>query len=151
RINKNILSDLQERLIYKEMQLNLLERTNPQSEEIPFLKAEVSTIQERLPSLATGVSRRDSAEKEPETVAGVRIQLARLQTHLDRLSDKEQPLLEVVDRAIAPTEPNNSPRAALVLALAGIVGFFGSIFLVFLMDFIGKMKEQHLAKESLST
>ena len=151
RINKNVLSDLQERLIYKEMQLNLLERINPQSEEIPFLKAEVSTIQERLPSLATGVSRRDSAEKEPETVAGVRIQLARLQTHLDRLSDKEQPLLEVVDRAIVPIEPNNSPRADLILALAGIVGFFGSIFLVFLMDFIGKMKEQHLAKESSST
>ncbi|MEK9761399.1 MAG: hypothetical protein VW729_01890, partial [Deltaproteobacteria bacterium] len=93
----------------------------------------------------------DSAEKEPETIAGVRIQLARLQTHLDRLRDKEQPLLEVVDRAIVPTEPNNSPRAALILALAGIVGFFGSIFLVFLIDFIGKMKEQHLAKESSST
>jgi hypothetical protein len=31
RINKNVLSDLQERLIYKEMQLNLLERINPQS------------------------------------------------------------------------------------------------------------------------
>ncbi|MEC7218964.1 MAG: hypothetical protein VXW29_00990, partial [SAR324 cluster bacterium] len=97
------------------------------------------------------VSPRDSAEKEPETVAEVRIQLAKLQTRLDRLSDKEQPLLEVVDRAIAPTEPNNSPRAALILALAGIVGSFGSIFLVFLMDFIGKMKEQHLAKESSST
>lgn len=148
RINQNVLSDLQERLVYKEMQLNLLERINPQSEEIPFLKAEVSTIQERLPSLATGVSRRESAEKEPETVAGVRIQLARLQTHLDRLNDKEQPLFEVVDRAIVPTEPNNSPRAALILALAGIVGFFGSIFLVFLIDFIQKMREQHLAKES---
>ena len=148
RINQNVLSDLQERLIYKEMQLNLLERINPQSEEIPFLKAEVSTIQERLPSLATGVSRRESAEKEPETVAGVRIQLARLQTHLDRLNDKEQPLLEIVDRAIVPTEPNNSPRAALILALAGIIGVFGSIFLVFLIDFIQKMREQHLAKES---
>ena len=148
RINQNVLSDLQERLIYKEMQLNLLERINPQSEEIPFLKAEVSTIQERLPSLATGVSRRESAEKEPETVAGVRIQLARLQTHLDRLSDREQPLFDVVDRAIVPSEPNNSPRAVLILALAGIVGFFGSIFLVFLIDFIQKMREQHLAKES---
>ena len=148
RINQNVLSDLQERLIYKEMQLNLLERINPQSEEIPFLKAEVSTIQERLPSLAKGGSRRESAEKEPETVAGVRIQLARLQTHLDRLSDREYPLFDVVDRAIVPTEPNNSPRAALILALAGIVGFFGSIFLVFLIDFIQKMREQHLAKES---
>jgi hypothetical protein len=148
RINQNVLSDLQERLVYKEMQLNLLERINPQSEEIPFLKAEVSTIQERLPSLAKGISRRESAEKEPETVAGVRIQLARLQTHLDRLSDREYPLFDVVDRAIVPTEPNNSPRAALILALAGIVGFFGSIFLVFLIDFIQKMREQHLAKES---
>ena len=148
RINQNVLSDLQERLVYKEMQLNLLERINPQSEEIPFLKAEVSTIQERLTSLAKGGSRRESVEKEPETVAGVRIQLARLQTHLDRLNDKEQPLFEVVDRAIVPTEPNNSPRAALILALAGIVGFFGSIFLVFLIDFIQKMREQHLAKES---
>lgn len=148
RINQNVLSDLQERLIYKEMQLNLLERIKPQSEEIPFLKAEVSTIQERLPSLAKGGSRRESVEKEPETVAGVRIQLARLQTHLDRLSDREQPLFDVVDRAIVPSEPNNSPRAALILALAGIVGFFGSIFLVFLIDFIQKMREQHLAKES---
>jgi hypothetical protein len=148
RINQNVLSDLQERLIYKEMQLNLLERINPQSEEIPFLKAEVSTIQERLPSLAKGGSRRESVEKEPETVAGVRIQLARLQTHLDRLSDREQPLFDVVDRAIVPSEPNNSPRAVLILALAGIVGFFGSIFLVFLIDFIQKMREQHLAKES---
>jgi LPS O-antigen subunit length determinant protein (WzzB/FepE family) len=130
------------------MQLSLLERINPQSEEIPFLKAEVSTIQERLPSLAKGGSRRESVEKEPETVAGVRIQLARLQTHLDRLNDKEQPLLEIVDRAIVPTEPNNSPRAVLILALAGIVGFFVSIFLVFLIDFIQKMREQHLAKES---
>ena len=148
RINQNVLSDLQERLIYKEMQLNLLERINPQSEEIPFLKAEVSTIQERLPSLAKGGSRRESVEKEPETVAGVRIQLARLQTHLDRLSDREQPLFDVVDRAIVPSEPNNSPRAVLILALAGIVGFFGSIFLVFLIDFIQKIREQHLAKES---
>jgi len=148
RINQNVLSDLQERLVYKEMQLNLLERINPQSEEIPFLKAEVSTIQERLPSLAKGGSRRESVEKEPETVAGVRIQLARLQTHLDRLSDREQPLFDVVDRAIVPSEPNNSPRAVLILALAGIVGFFGSIFLVFLIDFIQKMREQHLAKES---
>jgi len=148
RINQNVLSDLQERLVYKEMQLNLLERTNPQSEEIPFLKAEVSTIQERLPSLAKGGSRRESVEKEPETVAGVRIQLARLQTHLGRLSDREQPLFDVVDRAIVPSEPNNSPRAVLILALAGIVGFFGSIFLVFLIDFIQKMREQHLAKES---
>ena len=148
RKNQNVLSDLQERLIYKEMQLNLLERIKPQSEEIPFLKAEVSTIQERLPSLAKGGSRRESVEKEPETVAGVRIQLARLQTHLDRLSDREYPLFDVVDRAIVPTEPNNSPRAALILALAGIVGFFGSIFLVFLIDFIQKMREQHLAKES---
>ena len=148
RINQNVLSDLQERQVYKEMQLNLLERINPQSEEIPFLKAEVSTIQERLPSLAKGGSRRESVEKEPETVAGVRIQLARLQTHLDRLSDREQPLFDVVDRAIVPSEPNNSPRAVLILALAGIVGFFGSIFLVFLIDFIQKMREQHLAKES---
>ena len=148
RINQNVLSDLQERLVYKEMQLNLLERINPQSEEIPFLKAEVSTIQERLPSLAKGGSRRESVEKEPETVAGVRIQLARLQTHLGRLSDREQPLFDVVDRAIVPSEPNNSPRAVLILALAGIVGFFGSIFLVFLIDFIQKMREPHLAKES---
>ena len=138
------LNKLQERLVYKEMELKLIEQINPQSIELPPLKAEVETIQEKLSTLET--SQQQAGNREAETISGLRIALARLETHVSRLKDTDKPLLEIVDSAIVPLEPNNSPKAALILALSGIVGFFGSIFLVFFLDFIDKVRQQYNKK-----
>jgi LPS O-antigen subunit length determinant protein (WzzB/FepE family) len=147
-VNSNVLSRLQERLLRQKMQLDLLEQINPQSAEILPIKAEVETIEEKLSSLQE--SKNENSNREAETLAGLRIQLARQETHVKRLQETELPLLEIVDSAVVPIEPSNSPKTALILGLSGLVGFFGSILLAFLIDFIQKLRTQYTTNLSVN-
>ncbi len=149
KIDSGTVAKLQERLIYKEMELELIERINPQSLELPPLIAEVETIQKKLSAIEANPQQ--SVDGEAETVSGLRIQLARLETHSSRLKDTDKPLLEIVDSAVVPLEPNNSPKAALILALCGIMGCFGSILLVFFLNFIEKVREQYSNKVAVDS
>ena len=147
-VNSNVLSRLQERLLRQKMQLDLLEQINPQSAEILPIKAEVETIEEKLSSLQE--SKNENSNREAETLAGLRIQLAKQETHVKRLQEAELPLLEIVDSAVVPIEPSNSPKTALILGLSGLVGFFGSILLAFLIDFIQKLRTQYTTNLSVN-
>ena len=147
-VNSNVLSRLQERLLRQKMQLDLLEQINPQSAEILPIKAEVETIEEKLSSLQE--SKNENSNREAETLAGLRIQLARQETYVKRLQEVELPLLEIVDSAVVPIEPSNSPKTALILGLSGLVGFFGSILLAFLIDFIQKLRTQYTTNLSVN-
>lgn len=88
-------------------------------------------------------------EPEPESIAGLRIQLAKSEAHLARLQDLDQPLLRLVDPAVLPEAPSNAPKSLLILTLSGIVGLFGSIFLVFLLDFITKVRREFQNRPSV--
>ncbi len=91
------------------MELKLIEQINPQSLELPPLKAEVETIQEKLSTIET--SQQQAGNREAETISGLRIALARLETHVSRLKDTDKPLLEIVDSAVVPE--SNLPMTVL--------------------------------------
>jgi len=60
---------------------------------------------------------------------------------LELLQSGQQPLVRIIDRAIPPENPSK-PNARLILALSLVVGLFGGIFLVFLVDFVRKTRQR---------
>jgi len=50
-------------------------------------------------------------------------------------------MVRIIDRAIPPENPSK-PNARLILALSLVVGLFGGIFLVFLVDFVRKTRQR---------
>ena len=78
-------------------------------------------------------------KKELEVYQEVYKQL-RVQYETQKLEvEKERTLFKVLDPALVPEHPS-SPRSLLILALSFIVAGFFSVFLVFFIDFIKKLK-----------
>jgi len=137
-----VLENLQQRLIDRQIELGVLEKTQPNAASIADMKAEIGVLESKLAELN---KQRDSqsigAGRESEEIAKLRIQFAQNQSRLELLQSGQQPLVRIIDRAIPPENPSK-PNARLILALSLVVGLFGGIFLVFLVDFVRKTRQR---------
>ena len=137
-----VLENLQQRLIDRQIELGVLEKTQPNAASIADMKAEIGVLESKLAELN---KQRDSqsigAGRESEEIAKLRIQFAQNQSRLELLQSGQQPLVRIIDRAIPPENPSK-PNARLILALSLVVGVFGGIFLVFLVDFVRKTRQR---------
>jgi LPS O-antigen subunit length determinant protein (WzzB/FepE family) len=137
-----VLENLQQRLIDRQIELGVLEKTQPNAASIAGMKAEIGVLDAKLAELN---KQRDSqsigAGRESEEIAKLRIQFAQNQSRLELLQSGQQPLVRIIDRAIPPENPSK-PNTRLILALSLVVGLFGGIFLVFLVDFVRKTRQR---------
>jgi len=140
-----VLENLQQRLIDRQIELGVLEKTQPNAASIADMKAEIGVLEAKLAELN---KQRDGqstgAGRESEEIAKLRIQYAQNQSWLELLQSGQQPLVRIIDRAIPPENPSK-PNARLILALSLVVGVFGGIFLVFLVDFVRKTRQRFAA------
>ena len=137
-----VLENLQQRLIDRQIELGVLEKIQPNAASIAGMKAEIGVLEAKLAELN---KQRDSqsigAGRESEEIAKLRIQFAQNQSRLELLQSGQQPLVRIIDRAIPPENPSK-PNTRLILALSLVVGLFGGIFLVFLVDFVRKTRQR---------
>jgi LPS O-antigen subunit length determinant protein (WzzB/FepE family) len=137
-----VLENLQQRLIDRQIELGVLEKTQPNAASIAGMKAEIGVLEAKLAELN---KQRDGqstgAGRESEEIAKLRIQFAQNQARLELLQSGQQPLVRIIDRAIPPENPSK-PNTRLILALSLVVGLFGGIFLVFLVDFVRKTRQR---------
>jgi uncharacterized protein involved in exopolysaccharide biosynthesis len=137
-----VLENLQQRLIDRQIELGVLEKTQPNAPSIADMKAEIGVFEAKLAELN---KQRDSQStevgRESEEIAKLRIQFAQNQSRLELLQSGQQLLVRIIDRAIRPENPSK-PNARLILALSLVVGLFGGIFLVFLVDFVRKTSQR---------
>ena len=137
-----VLENLQQRLIDRQIELGVLEKTQPNAASIADMKAEIGVLESKLAELN---KQRDSqsigAGRESEEIAKLRIQFAQNQSRLELLQSGQQPLVRIIDRAIPPENPSK-PNTRLILALSLVVGLFGGVFLVFLVDFVRKTRQR---------
>ena len=140
-----VLENLQQRLIDRQIELGVLEKTQPNAASIADMKAEIGVLESKLAELN---KQRDSlsigAGRGTEEIAKLRIQFAQNQSLLKLLQSGQQPLVRIIDRAIPPENPSK-PNTRLILALSLVVGLFGGIFLVFLVDFVRKTRQRFAA------
>jgi uncharacterized protein involved in exopolysaccharide biosynthesis len=129
-------------LIGRQIELGVLEKNQPNAASIVGMKAEIGVLEAKLAELN---KQRDSQStevgRESEEIAKLRIQFAQNQSRLELLQSGQQPLVRIIDRAIPPENPSK-PNARLILALSLVVGLFGGIFLVFLVDFVRKTRQR---------
>ncbi|MGA0929211.1 MAG: GNVR domain-containing protein, partial [bacterium] len=141
-VSSLVLENLQQRLIDRQIELGVLEKTQPNAASIAGMKAEIGVLEAKLAELN---KQRDSqsigAGRESEEIAKLRIQFAQNQSRLELLQSGQQPLVRIIDRAIPPENPSK-PNTRLILALSLVVGLFGGIFLVFLVDFVRKTRQR---------
>jgi capsular polysaccharide biosynthesis protein len=137
-----VLENLQQRLIDRQIELGVLEKTQPNTASIAGMKAEIGVLEAKLAALN---KQRDSqsigAGRESEEIAKLRIQYAQNQSRLELLQSGQQPLVRIIDRAIPPENPSK-PNTRLILALSLVVGLFSGVFLVFLVDFVRKTRQR---------
>ena len=137
-----VLENLQQRLIDRQIELGVLEKTQPNAASIAGMKAEIGVLEAKLAELN---KQRDGqsteAGRESEEIAKLRIQFAQNQSRLELLQSGQQLLVRIIDRAIRPENPSK-PNTRLILALSLVVGLFGGIFLVFLVDFVRKTRQR---------
>ena len=137
-----VLENLQQRLIDRQIELGVLEKTQPNAASIAGMKAEIGVLEAKLAELN---KQRDGqstgAGRESEEISKLRIQFAQNQSRLELLQSGQQSLVRIIDRAIPPENPSK-PNARLILALSLVVGLFGGIFLVFLVDFVRKTRQR---------
>lgn len=137
-----VLENLQQRLIDRQIELGVLEKTQPNAPSIADMKAEIGVLEAKLAELN---KQRDSlsigAGRGSEEISKLKIQFAQNQSQLELLQSGQQPLVRIIDRAIPPENPSK-PNARLILALSLVVGLFGGIFLVFLVDFVRKTRQR---------
>ena len=137
-----VLKNLQQRLIDRQIELGVLETTQPNAASIVGMKAEIGVLEAKLAELN---KRRDSqsigAGRELEEIAKLRIQFAQNQSRLELLQSGQKPLVRIIDRAISPENPSKL-NTRLILALSLVVGLFGGVFLVFLVDFVRKTRQR---------
>ena len=141
-VSSLVLENLQQRLIDRQIELGVLEKTQPNAASIAGMKAEIGVLEAKLAELN---KQRDSqsmgAGRESEEISKLKIQFAQNQSRLELLQSGQQPLVRIIDRAIPPENPSK-PNARLILALSLVVGLFGGIFLVFLVDFVRKTRQR---------
>ena len=137
-----VLENLQQRLIDRQIELGVFEKTRPNAASIAGMKAEIGVLEAKLAELN---KQRDSQSigdgRESEGISKLRIQFAQNQSRLELLQSGQQPLVRIIDRAIPPENPSK-PNARLILALSLVVGLFGGVFLVFLVDFVRKTRQR---------
>ena len=137
-----VLENLQQRLIDRQIELGVFEKTQPNAASIAGMKAEIGVLEAKLAELN---KQRDSQSigdgRESEGISKLRIQFAQNQSRLELLQSGQQPLVRIIDRAIPPENPSK-PNARLILALSLVVGLFGGVFLVFLVDFVRKTRQR---------
>ena len=137
-----VLENLQQRLIDRQIELVLLEKTQPGAPSITDMKAEIGVLEAKLAELN---KRRESQSivnsPESEEIYKLRIQFAQTQSRLQLLQSGQHPLVRIIDRAIPPENPSK-PNVRLILALSLVVGLFGGVFLVFLVDFVRKTRQR---------
>ena len=137
-----VLENLQQRLIDRQIELGVLEKTQPSAPSITDMKAEIGVLEAKLAELNKErdfKSIRD--DRESEEISKLRIQFAQTQARLQLLQSGKQTLVRIIDRAIPPENPSK-PNVRLILALSLVVGLFGGVFLVFLVDFVRKIRER---------
>ncbi len=130
-----VLENLQQRLIDRQIELGVLEKTQPNAASIVGMKAEIGVLEAKLAEL----NKTDG--RESEEITKLRIQFAQNQSRSELLQSGQQPLVRIIDRAIPPENPSK-PNARLILALSLVVGLFGGVFLVFLVDFVRKTRQR---------
>ncbi len=137
-----VLENLQQRLIDRQIELGVLEKTQPNAASIAGMKAEIGVLEAKLAELN---KQRDGqstgAGRESEEISKLKIQFAQNQSRLELLQSGQQPLVRIIDRAIPPENPSK-PNTRLILALSLVVGLFGGVFLVFLVDFVRKTRQR---------
>ena len=137
-----VLENLQQRLIDRQIELGVLEKTQPNVASTASMKAEIGVLEAKLAELN---NQRDSQSigdgRESEELAKLKIQFAQNQSRLELLQSGQQPLVRIIDRAIPPENPSK-PNARLILAFSLVVGLFGGVFLVFLVDFVRKTRQR---------
>lgn len=137
-----VLENLQQRLIDRQIELGVLEKTQPNAPSIADMKAEIGVLEAKLAELN---KQRDSlsigAGRGSEEISKLKIQFAQNQSQLELLQSGQQPMVRIIDRAIPPGNPSK-PNARLILALSLVVGLFGGIFLVFLVEFVRKTRQR---------
>ncbi|MEC8542726.1 MAG: Wzz/FepE/Etk N-terminal domain-containing protein [SAR324 cluster bacterium] len=137
-----VLENLQQRLIDRQIELGVLEKTQPSAASITEMKAEIGVLEAKLAELnkqRNGQSIGD--DRQSEEISKLRIQFAQTQARLQLLQFGQQPLVRIIDRAIPPENPSK-PNVRLILALSLVVGLFGGVFLVFLVDFVRKTRQR---------
>ncbi len=141
-VSSLVLENLQQRLIDRQIELGVLEKTQPNAASIAGMKAEIGVLEAKLAELN---KQRDGqstgAGRESEEISKLKIQFAQNQSRLELLQSGQQPLVRIIDRAIPPENPSK-PNARLILALSLVVGVFGGVFLVFLVDFVRKTRQR---------
>ena len=141
-ISPIVLANLQQRLIDRQIELDVLEKTQPSAASITYMKAEIGGLAAKLAELnKQGSSQSIEDDRESEEISKLRIQFAQTQARLQLLQSGQQPFIRIIDRAIPPENPSK-PNVRLILALSLVVGLFGGVFLVFLVDFVRKTRQR---------
>ncbi len=135
-----VMANLQQRLIDRQIELGVLEKTQPSAASITDMKAEIGVLEAKLAELN---KQRQSigGYRDSDEISKLRIQFAQTQARLQLLQSGQQPLVRIVDRAIPPENPSK-PNVRLILALSLVGGLFGGLFLVFLVDFVRKTRQR---------
>ena len=137
-----VLENLQQRLIDRQIELGVLEKTQPSAASITDMKAEIGVLEAKLAELNKQRDVQSIGDgRESEEISKLRIQFAQTQARLQLLQSGQQPLVRIIDRAIPPENPSK-PNVRLILALSLVVGLFGGVFLVFLVDFVRKTRQR---------
>ena len=137
-----VLENLQKRLIDRQIELGVLEKTQPSAPSIKDIIAEIGVLEAKLAELNKQREIQSiGGDRESEEISKLRIQFAQTQARLQLLQSGQQPLVRIIDRAIPPQNPSK-PNVQLILALSLVVGLFGGVFLVFLVDFVRKTRQR---------
>ena len=137
-----VLENLQQRLIDRQIELGVLEKTQPSAASITDMKAEIGVLEAKLAELNKQRDVQSIGDgRESEEISKLRIQFAQTQARLQLLQSGQQPRVRIIDRAIPPENPSK-PNVRLILALSLVVGLFGGVFLVFLVDFVRKTRQR---------
>ena len=102
-----VMANLQQRLIDRQIELGVLEKTHPSAASITDMKAEIGVLEAKLAELN---KQRDSQsigdDRESEEISKLRIRFAQTQARLQLLQSGQQPLVRIIDRAIPPENPS---------------------------------------------
>ena len=137
-----VLENLQQRLIDRQIELGVLEKTQPSAPSITDMQAEIGVLEAKLAELnKLRESQSIGDNRESEKISKLRIQFAQIQARLQLLQSGQELLVRIIDRAIPPENPSK-PNVRLILALSLVVGLFGGVFLVFLVGFVRKTRQR---------